>query len=536
MLPTPQQQAIYDVISGGRKLRDTESGNIAVDAVAGSGKTTTATQAAKYAAKRYKRIGFTAFNRSIAEELQKKLGGSAEASTLHALGKKLIGSKFNHLTVDSEGKKYRDIVKAEYPSFFESKGTRSFLKPHAAGIMALINLIRNENIPIQTLTSDILKLVSNAADIQGIQLPSKEYVDEVVGAAFRCLEIGSDMALTSKMDFLDMIWLPVRLELAQGNYDLLFCDESQDFNKLQQKLIMQVCSGGNTVIVGDPYQSIMGWAGADSQSFRNLSRFLDAKEMPLSVCWRCPKSHVELAQKLVPHIQHSDFAIDGFISTTDPYSIVNKAKPKDLIICRNNAPLLSVAYSFMKARIPVSIKGKNIGDDIVHLIKTLDPVDMPDLNRRLSRWHERETKKLLDREAHVTAFDALNDKHSCIVELASELNSPSELIEFCQDLFSDVVTDSCVQLSSIHRAKGLEAESVFLIRPELCCARANDEESYQQEKNLLYVAITRAKNHLWVTGGGLCSPFEEWVGEVASRRMPEPKFSNRIKESRYGRA
>jgi superfamily I DNA/RNA helicase len=524
MLPTAQQQAIYDIVSGGRKLRPTETGNLAVDAVAGSGKTTTAVQAAKYAAKRYKRIGFTAFNRSIAEELQKKLEGNAEASTLHALGRKLVNGKFPHLEVDSDGKKYRDIAKREFPSFFESRGTRSYLKPHAASLFALINLIRNESIALGAVTEELIHSVCDAADIQGIQLPSKEYVTEVVGAAIRCLEIGSDMAATASMDFLDMIWLPVQLDLATGVYDLLFCDESQDFNRLQQKLILQASHGGHTVIVGDPFQSIMGWAGADSKSFRNLTKKLDAREMPLSVCWRCPVSHVQLAQKLVPHIQHSESAQYGTIGDTDPYSIPTKAKPGDLIICRNNAPLLSVAYNFLQKRIPVAIKGKNLGDDIIHLVKLLDPVDMSDMNRRLSRWHERETKKLLDRDAHESAFDALNDKFSCIRELASEVDTPCDLIDVCEKLFSDVDNKERVQLSSIHRAKGLESESVFLIRPELCCARASNEEAYQQEKNLLYVAITRAKSHLWVTGGGLCSPFEEWVAEVANRQMPKPRF------------
>ena len=81
MIPTAQQQIIYDIISGHRKLRSTESGNISVDAVAGSGKTTTAVQAAKYASKRYKRIAFTAFNKGIAEELG-KLGYSVSKAQI----------------------------------------------------------------------------------------------------------------------------------------------------------------------------------------------------------------------------------------------------------------------------------------------------------------------------------------------------------------------------------------------------------------------------------------------------------------------
>ena len=173
MIPTPQQQIIYDIISGHRKLRSSESGNISVDALAGSGKTTTAVQAAKYASKRYKRIAFTAFNKGIAEELGKKLQGSAESSTLHSLGMRLVKSKLPSLTVDSAGQKYRKIAVKEFPSYFESKGTRSFLKPQYASLFAIMNLIRSENFPIDTLTQDIKSEISRACDIQGVTLPSK---------------------------------------------------------------------------------------------------------------------------------------------------------------------------------------------------------------------------------------------------------------------------------------------------------------------------------------------------------------------------
>jgi superfamily I DNA/RNA helicase len=524
VIPTAQQQIIYDILSGHRKLRSTESGNISVDAVAGSGKTTTAVQAAKYASKRYKRIAFTAFNKGIAEELGKKLQGSAESSTLHSLGMRLVKSKLPSLTVDSGGQKYRKIATKEFPSYFESKGTRSFLKPQYASLFGILNLIRSENFPIETLTQEVKSQISNACDIQGISLPSREYVDEVIGAAFRCLEIGSDWSVISEMDFPDMIWLPVKMDIASKDFDLLFADEAQDFNRVQQQLILRVSE--NTVIVGDPYQSIMGWAGADSKSFRNLTNALHAKELPLSVCWRCPTSHLELARKLVPHIEASPSATEGVWDTIDSYTIAGRVAPGDLIICRNNAPLISVAYNLMRQKIPCMVKGKDIGADIINLIEKLDPFDMKDLNSRLSRWKEREQKKLLDRDAHESAFDALEDKVQTILELSSECDTVSEMTKLCEDLFKEKSDGEKIQLSSIHRAKGLEAETVVLLRPDLCCARAKDPEAYQQEKNLLYVGLTRAKRNLFVAGGvGGCGPdFPDWIEDVARRNMPRPKF------------
>ena len=527
MIPTAQQQSIYDILAGNKKLRQTESGNISVNAVAGSGKTTTAVQAAKYASQRYGTIAFTAFNKAIAEELGKKLGGSAQASTLHSLGMRLVKSKIPSLQVDQFGKKYQKIAKAIYPNYFESRGAKSWLRPEMASLFALINLIRSQAILVDTLTQDLRDQVCKAADIQGITLPAKQYLDEVIGAAFHILEIGSDPQHIVEMDFADMIWLPVRLGIANKDYDLLFADEAQDFNPCQQKLILSVSA--NTVIVGDPYQSIMGWAGADTNSFKNLTTQLDAKSMPLSVCWRCPSSHLELARMLVPHIEARPDAIAGQINQITAYALAGQSKAGDLIICRNNAPLVGAAYNLMRLKVPCAVKGKSIGDDIVNLVVKLDPLDIKDLHSRLGRWNEREQKKLLDRDAHETAFDALKDKVECITELSQECETIEQMISLCRDLFTESEDVNKVNLSSIHRAKGLEADNVTLLRPDLMCTRAKDEEAFQQEKNLLYVALTRAKSHLvFADGSGASRPeLNQWIGDIASRQMPKPRFSHR---------
>src|SRR5262245_58726865 len=74
--PTPQQQALYDAVASG-------TGHVAVEAVAGSGKTTSAVGCAAVARGR---VGMVAFNKHIAAELQSRLGGTAKACTLHSLG------------------------------------------------------------------------------------------------------------------------------------------------------------------------------------------------------------------------------------------------------------------------------------------------------------------------------------------------------------------------------------------------------------------------------------------------------------------
>lgn len=519
MVPTAQQQAIYDIVSGNKKLRSSESGNLACNAVAGSGKTTTAVQAAKFACPRkYKNIGFTAFNKSIADELGRKLDGSAQASTLHALGNRLIRGQFPFVALNND--KYRAIAKKEFKSYWKSEKGRGFLKPEYGSLFALIDLIRSQNIPVSALTQPLFKKVCGAADQQGIELPSKEFVHEVVGAAFRCLEIGADPSQLNEIDFGDMVWLPVHMGMGENIFDLLFADEAQDFNPLQQELVCRVSA--STAVIGDPFQSIMGWAGADTDSFPNLSKRLKARQMPLSVCWRCPSSHLRLARLLVPHIQDRPNCPEGVVDEVDSYGVWKVAKPGDLIICRNNAPLVGTAYTLMREKIPCLVRGKDIGGNMIRLVEKLDPFDIKDLFSRLGRWKEREYKKLLDREADESAFNLVNDQYECVLELAQECDSISEFTDLCKTLFTDGDESGKVILSSVHRSKGLEADNVVLLKPDLMCARASSEEAFQQEKNLLYVALTRAKKVLrFADGPGSCRPeLSEWVSGIAQSSMP----------------
>lgn len=518
--PTPEQMKIFDLISGQWKMRDTETGNISVNAVAGSGKTTTAVRSIPYASKKYNRIGFTAFSKEIATTLQAKVQGQCQAGTMHSIGRSLVVERFGNLPL--ENWKYIEICKKEFPSWFTT-GAKGFkrIKDEFASFLALTKVVREQNIAIDAVFEDLTKKISDIAGAQGISLPKKSYLPELIGGVLRCLEIGADNPTT--MDFGDMIWLPVHHKLGVNKFDLLFGDEAQDFCPIQQAFFMQL--GERKVIIGDPYQSIMGFAGADCNSFSNLTKWLKSRQLPLSVCWRCPTSHLDLARHLVPHIEAGPNAIQGDIGQVMIEQVVRNAKAKDMILCRSNAPLLSVAYSLLQENKPCIVRGKNIGDGLVGLVQKLDPMDMSDLNLRVQRWKEREIAKLVDRDASNESYTALNDQVECIVNMASNYDTVGEFVDGAKLLFGDdeqTKPDQTI-LSSVHRAKGLETENVTILQPSKLGAWGETEESFQQEKNLMYVALTRAKNTLNFCGkpgdgyeeGGL----HGWVSTVASRKV-----------------
>jgi DNA helicase II / ATP-dependent DNA helicase PcrA len=79
-----------------------------------------------------------------------------------------------------------------------------------------------------------------------------------------------------------------------------------------------------------------------------------------------------------------------------------------------------------------------------------------------------------------------------------------------------------VHLLTLHRAKGLEFEAVFLPRveaKELPSRLAKTADQLAEERRLLYVGLTRAKRILWVTWSGKPSPFLRELG-ATSRREP----------------
>jgi DNA helicase-2/ATP-dependent DNA helicase PcrA len=101
-----------------------------------------------------------------------------------------------------------------------------------------------------------------------------------------------------------MVWLPNVLNLPVGNYDFLCVDEAQDLNKAQLELVLKAhAEGARGIYVGDKHQAIMGFAASDHRSISNIIERTFAISLPLSICYRCPTSHIELANKIYPVIE-----------------------------------------------------------------------------------------------------------------------------------------------------------------------------------------------------------------------------------------
>lgn len=477
--PSINQKAIFEFIQTG-------SGNAVIDAVAGSGKSTTIVNAIDLIPED-KSILFLAFNKAIVEELSIKIGkrNNVEINTLHSLGFQGIRSIFR---TNLDNSKYTQIInrgnynptkKLEYEDFMLWKDN----------IKNLIDLIR------MYLTSDY-ETILDICDKYDIFI-----LDNEIDIALEIIDFGIDIA-KSKIDFTDMIFIPNVLNIRMKQYDFVLIDECQDLNTAQRELFLKCLKpDGRFIAVGDPRQAIYGFAGADIESFNILKSLQNTVELPLSVCYRCDKNIIGLAKTIVPQIESKENANDGIV---DYNAKLEQITNNDMVLCRITAPLVTLCIQYIAQGIKAYVKGKDIGTNLINLIKKTNMVKISDVIIKLNNDLSKLLLKIVQKNScsyeearNDNAYIALNDKINAIIVLSENLNTANELIRRIEIIFSDD-DNAGICLSTIHKAKGLESNNVYIICPEkMLLKRAMRKEwTAQQEYNLQYVAYTRAKHKL----------------------------------------
>jgi superfamily I DNA/RNA helicase len=260
-------------------------------------------------------------------------------------------------------------------------------------------------------------------------------------------------------------------------------------------------------MVGDNRQAIYGFRGADSGSLDRLKKELNAHELGLTTTYRCPKKVVALAAQLVPDYEAAASAPEGVVRDIREPALTADAQPGDFVLSRKNAPLVRFCLAMLRTGKRARIEGRDIGAGLLALVRKFKARDLASLTKKLIEWEGKQVRKALaakggDVEAAAPKVQQIVDTRETIVALAEGLATVAELEMRIETLFSDTGEDQVV-FSSVHKAKGLEKDRVFLIeesfkrkaRGEEVATFSNDIE----EVNIRYVAITRAKAELvWV--------------------------------------
>lgn len=477
---SPQQSAIFDWVRDG-------AGNLVVRARAGTGKTTTILEALNHAPERS--VLVVAFNKSIAEELQQRLANpNAEAKTLHSLGFGFLRQHWRNVRVDQD----RGERLAR-----EALGGNAAPGPVVGLVRKLASLAKGSAPDLAA--SDVRDLAETHDCVPSAEQEEAGWtLDRVVRAAEQACTFA--LEADGSIDYDDMLFVPVRLGMVRARYDLVVVDEAQDMNATQLRLARQACSG-RLVVVGDDRQAIYAFRGAAADSIDRLKDDLDADELGLTVTYRCPKAVVALAKVLVPDYEAAPDAPEGVVRETTIDKIVAEAQVGDFILSRKNAPLASFGLQLVKAGKRAKIAGRDIGKQLLTLVRRWKVSSVAQLLERLATYQDRETAraaKLSTEGKRQARAQLVADQVETLVALADGVASVRELEARVENMFTDD-TDShgVILLSSIHKAKGQERDRVFLLTSTLYPGG----KATVEEQNLEYVAITRAKRELVLVEG-----------------------------------
>jgi DNA helicase-2/ATP-dependent DNA helicase PcrA len=500
------QQAIFDTVAENFSSRTRQ--NLAIVARAGSGKTFTAVEIVKLQ-KRSADILYLPFNKAIAEEGKAKLVAypNTDVRTLHSYGFKLVRDNAKKITphniqLDFDKNKYivRDHIGEDtyqaVGQFIQSKFDKAFglLKSLLWVMLDDPNeTIKDEN---GVVTQMSLKELCDEHDL---------WLDRINAERFDFLKLLAEMwpkatdvytrekergeGRIAMMDFSDMIYLPYKYNLPCSKYDLVLIDEAQDLDPSQWDMVYRLAKYSNVIIIGDPMQTIYEFRGASADSMERAIAKLACKVLALPICYRCGTSIITEAKKIVPDLESPEGMHEGEVVEVPADAFYRAVAPSDAVIARTNAELVEVAFHLLfDLRKSCYIVGGEVRKTMFGIKKQANIGDGDDTETarvKLKAWEDAKLKQLQRKQLtpmYQSAFSAL-------ATLFHLFDTVGEGVAFLDRVFVDKPVYNAIGLSTVHRFKGREADTVYFLNPKL----NPDEES---ERRLTYVGLTRAKHRL----------------------------------------
>ena len=470
------QKKIFEVYDNTRK-------NIVVNAAPGSGKSFTLNELVKRTPE-YKSILVMAFNKSIQKELRDKLPEHVDVYTYHGMGFRVLSQHTNKNYCVNDSKSFKIFYPILAKKLKEKKAKK-----------LIPTIIEYSNIYRMSCCNSIkeLKKVLDEREVFYSETELKILKD--------CLnkleQYNTESHDKFMIDFIDMLEMPLKLlkEKDFPKYQIIMLDESQDQNNLQKTFWEKFLKKGSRfVAVGDFRQAIYGFMGADSSVFESLKSKPNTIELPLSVSYRCPKKIVEKASLYFDGVEAHEDNIEGEVRCGD----LDEVQNGDFVICRNNLPLFKAFIYLLTQGRKVHILGKDLQDNIRRL--TEDFILNGGRERRsqellFAKIENLKNKGVTKQKKH-PSYRALKELIDITMLLLNHFGTESNLQTELDFIFNNDDNEG-VTLMTGHKSKGLEANRVFWLMPQLIPSEyVRTERDLEQEKSLAFVIITRAKEEL----------------------------------------
>ena len=475
--PTAEQAAIIEFATA-------QTENLCVEARAGAAKTSTLVLLAE--ALPGTKILCLAFNKAIAEEMKSRLPSNCDSKTLHGLGfgvwQSFIGKRCK-----VDGRKDYFLLSRLVKSI-EDQEERDEAFELLAETLDILRTAKQQGWLPQRMKGHWKPLLDDDTFFSGLPMEPTalqiELVRKVAEQSFRA-------ALEGEIDFDDMIFCPALCAVSWPVYPLTLVDEAQDLAPINHHILRKLVRRNRLIAVGDPCQAIYGFRGADTRSMGNLQNKFEMERLYLTISFRCARKITENAQWRAPDMQAPEWASEGLVLRHETWT-ADDLKPGDAIICRNNAPLFSLAIKLIERDQLPRIAGRDIGAPLVKLMKKLGKAQMltPAALDALEAWEEKELKRARD-----GARGSIRDKAQVIRIMLIRTKTLGDAIAYLEHLLQ---RDGRIDLMTGHKSKGLEFGRVWFLDQHLC------NLDHEQDANIKYVVETRCKNELhYIASAGL---------------------------------
>lgn len=469
--PSAQQHAIFANIAS-------DSNALVVQALAGVGKTATIVESMNKYVPVGKSILYVIFANRLAREAESKCNERIDVKTCHAFALAALKKAFGKVEVDASGEKSRAIAQAllgpedekielRYNFCKAMSLAKGYLCETSAQVIEVMD--KHEIEPCEMLEGDFAAKV-----LEGMELSAKQYM---------------------RVDFDDMIYLVIKLNVSVPMYDFVFLDEAQDASPARRELVLRaVGKGGKFCAIGDRNQAIFSFTGSDSESMDNIQKLTNAHTLPLSTTYRCGKAIVKLAQAYVPEYVAAPQNPEGVVADkveTDMMRPTDEggAAPGDFILSRVNAPLVKLCLAFVKQGRRAFVMGKDLGKNLSYMIKRSNAQSVNGFLTWLDNWQSMESERLAARNK---PCDMIEDKANTLRAFCEGTNDLSTVRSRIEEMFAEEDAEqTSICLQTVHKSKGREADRVWLLQSTFRCQGPD-------EANVYYVAITRARTHLFM--------------------------------------
>ncbi|TAG98745.1 MAG: ATP-dependent helicase [Oscillatoriales cyanobacterium] len=371
----------------------------------------------------------------------------------------------------------------------------------------------------------------------------------IANAIGKCLNVGYKEAVDNYwIDYTDMSWvlwmerdnLQFALKKYRQQLKVIMVDECQDTDILQLNILSLLINPAYNylIAVGDRHQAVYAFRGCVSDGMDRIKKQFNCESFLLPVNYRCGRSHLQLVREVFPNIpieavQQAEEGEVKIVKKSDFLALFDKNSSQSYIgVCRKNAPLIKTAIQLLGAGYPAKIKDRSLATKVVEQVgkickKLKSEYSPKTFVANVNTYEALERERLLIYPDGKQKIADLKDMLEAILCLFSTYDPPS-LVDWKSliDSIFDENQNCKINLYSIHSGKGCEGDIAFIIQPEtmpLSHKKQTDKES-EEEKNLLYVALTRGKNILALVTS---EPNEiSWLPQ--KYYLPEPEVMSEI--------